>query len=449
MATLEQSFTTLQDPQLKQQLQELRRTDNFTNVLYLLRTWACLGLVIASTLWFYHAQASQGWNWWWNLPVTAIAIVLIGAGQHQLTGLTHEASHYTLFKNRLINDLVSDWFCMFPMFSSTQHYRLQHLAHHQFVNDPARDPDVSQLKTSGHWLGFPISRATFLRAILKQLWLPNLLRYITIRAAYNSLPTTNNPYLKAGWKPSKTPVRVGLLYLLSTITALIVFVRMENELLLAVVPTALYVGILLFFSLLPERMYHQSRVRPVISARRMTLMRMTFLTLLFNGLAWLSLYVNPYASLYFLLLWVVPIVTSFSFFMILRQIVQHGNGGRGKLTNTRVFSVHPWINFAVFPMGQDYHLPHHLYASIPHYRLRDLHDLLMQCPEYREQAVEVDGYFAHREDPPTKPTVVDVLGPDYCRSDLEVYVDNEVLENVEVTEKEAILEQAEQAKRGH
>ena len=30
------------------------------------------------------------------------------------------------------------------------------------------------------------------------------------------------------------------------------------------------------------------------------------------------------------------------------------------------------IRFAVFPMGQDYHLPHHMFCTVPHYRLRDL-----------------------------------------------------------------------------
>ena len=106
-------------------------------------------------LWFYHVQTTLGWSWWWNVPVTVLAVILIGAGQHQLTGLSHEAAHHILFKNRLINDLASDLLCMFPLFSAHPAYRLQHLAHHQFVNDPDRDPDISQLKTSGHWLLFP------------------------------------------------------------------------------------------------------------------------------------------------------------------------------------------------------------------------------------------------------------------------------------------------------
>ena len=34
-------------------------------------------------------------------------------------------------------------------------------------------------------------------------------------------------------------------------------------------------------------------------------------------------------------------------------------------------------------MGQDYHLPHHLYATVPHYRLRRLHAVLSEIPSTR------------------------------------------------------------------
>ncbi len=382
MATAVQSpapIASLNDPRVKEKLQELRQTDNVTNLLYLLRTYLFLALVIGGTIAFYHNCDANAWGWWWNVPVTLVAVVLIGAGQHQLTGLAHEASHHILFRHRVLNDLTSDWLCMFPLFGSTQHYRLQHIAHHQFVNDPDRDPDVSQLKTSGHWLSFPVSHGEFVRTLLAQLWLPNLFRFIRIRAAYNAIPTEKNPYLKKGWKPKKTAVRVGIAYMAGLVATLTALVFLEEPLLLAIVPAALWTLIMIFYAVIPDTMYHQSRVHPVISMRAMTLMRITYVTLLFWGIAWLSLCVTPWAAAFYLLLWALPIFTSFSFFMILRQLVQHGNGDRGWLTNTRIFFVNRLISYAVFPMGQDYHLPHHIFASVPHYRLRELHEFLLHC----------------------------------------------------------------------
>lgn len=438
----ETSELSLKDPSLNRLLQELRQTNNFTNWYYLVRTYVFLTVVIGGTIYFYHYQAAAGLSFWWNVPVTLLAICFIGAGQHQLTGLAHEASHHILFRNRLLNDLVSDWFCMFPMFSCTHHYRLQHMAHHQFVNDPVRDPDVSQLETSGHWLDFPISKGAFLKTLAKQLWLPNLIKYIRIRAKYNSVGTDKNPYLKKNWKPNKIPVLVGIAYILGLIGTLtgLVYAGVAAPVLLGV-SGLLWAGMMVFYAAIPGDWYHQSRVHPVIPGRAMTLMRITFITGLFVTLAWITRQTGEWAALYFFLLWVVPIFTSFSFFMVLRQLVQHGNGGRGWLTNTRVFYVHPIINFAVFPLGMELHLPHHMFATVPHYRLRRLHEALLEYPEYRKQAVVVEGYFLPPHPPPRNPTVLEVVGPEYAPPPVAIYIDNSVLEDDEVDEKQSILEE--------
>jgi len=138
-----------------------------------------------------HAQTKQRWNkreWEGRIEQRFDRPQAARAGQHQLTRLAHEASHHILFKNRYWNDLASDFLCMFPLYSATHHYRLQHIAHHQFVNDPVRDPDVSQLQTSGHWLDFPLERAKVARTLLKQIWPPRLFKFMRIRAKYNALP---------------------------------------------------------------------------------------------------------------------------------------------------------------------------------------------------------------------------------------------------------------------
>lgn len=435
---------SLKDAELKEHLQHLRQTDNVTNFYYLLRTYLFFAVVIGGAVVFDLYRQSAGWSVWWDVPVFVVAIILVGAGQHQLSGLSHEAVHHILFRNRYLNDLLSDLFCMFPLFSSTHHYRLQHLAHHQFVNDPVRDPDVSQLQTSGHWLPFPMARRAFLLTLLKQLYLPNLVRFIRVRAVYNATGTDKNPYMRKGWKPSKLAVRVGILFLLGQVALLTALVHYGLTFWLAVLPPALLAAVLVFYWFLPDSKYHQSRVHPVISMRVATLLRVSYLTVLFNALAWITLLTGHWTALYYFLLWIVPLGTSFSFFMILRQLVQHGNGDRGLLTNTRVFYVSRFITFSVFPIGQEYHLPHHLFATVPHYRLAKLHQLLLDYPEYREQALEVHGYFLPPERPPTHPTVLDVLGPDYAPREFRgVHIDNSVLEDDEVEEKAEILREGE------
>src|SRR4029078_325618 len=107
-------------------LQQLRQTDNVTNLYYLLRPWVYLAAIIGGTIWFYPSRAHAERSWWWNVPVTLLAIILVGAGQHQLTGLAHEGGHHILFRNRYLNDLATDLLTMFPLFSSIYHYRLQH-----------------------------------------------------------------------------------------------------------------------------------------------------------------------------------------------------------------------------------------------------------------------------------------------------------------------------------
>ena len=69
-------------------------------------------------------------------------MILIGGIQHRLAGLGHEASHYCFMKNRFLNDFIPYVFCMFPLLTTVHFYRLFHMAHHQFTNDPDRDPDL-------------------------------------------------------------------------------------------------------------------------------------------------------------------------------------------------------------------------------------------------------------------------------------------------------------------
>lgn len=406
----DRSSFTLNNPALQRRINALRATDNVTNWLYLAREYLFVVLVIAAAIAFFQSRADWGLAWVWNGPVAMLAILLVGAGQHRISTLAHEASHYMLFRNRLLNELVSDWFCMFPLWSTTHHYRLQHLAHHQFVNDPERDPDITQMSESGHRYPFPMPRLRFVWECVVRplLWFPSLIRYIRVRAKYSSTGSGAGPYESKGPR-SRLLIVVGVLYLATLAGSLTVLTLLGNPVLLALVPAALLGGILTFYALAPERLFRRSLVKPDVSARWTTFGRVIYLTVLFTSLAWLTYWTGQPWALYYAVLWLVPLVTTFSFFMILRQVVQHGNADQERLTNTRIFHVNRLIQLAVFPLGMDYHLPHHLFPMVPHFRLTELHQLLLESEEYRRDATVVEGYFLPRERPPQHPTVLDLM----------------------------------------
>src|SRR5262249_43213974 len=153
-----------------------------------------------------------------------------------------------LFRNRLLNEVISDVFTMFPMLSTTHHYRLQHLAHHQFPNDPERDPDITQMTASGHLFHFPMQAGRFVwECVIKQiLWIPNLIRYIRIRAKYNATGGGTGPYEAKGAR-SKLLVAVGIAYLLVLAGTLVALAYLAPPIYSLIVPGIMLAALLTFY----------------------------------------------------------------------------------------------------------------------------------------------------------------------------------------------------------
>lgn len=432
------------DRPLKEKLAESCQSNNWTNLLFIARAWAILALTIGGAVWFHqYQQASAGQiSFWWNVPVFLVAILIVGASQHQLAGAGHEASHHSLFKNRLMNELVSDWICMYPIFASTYHFRLYHLAHHQFVNDPERDPDFTMLDKSGHWLKFPVTKSKFLASVLEQLMIFPLLRHILVRGRMNSVGMHESSPYRHSAAGSKVPARLSLVYFVGLI---VVFLFLNNlgstRDVLIYGPAYLALGVLTM-ALVPKKHFVLARIKPVVPLRLLFISRLTFMTLLFMALLYVQLSSGKQimAMRYYMVLWLIPLVTVFPFTLIMRQIVQHGNADRGWITNTRVFFVNPVVRYALFPFGMDLHTPHHMYATVPHFKLLSLHRFLQRYPEYERECMEVENYLVPGHSNPYKPTVVEVLGPDYAmgESGNDVHLDNSVLEGWDLEEKDEI-----------
>ncbi|MEM6917103.1 MAG: fatty acid desaturase [Verrucomicrobiota bacterium] len=429
------------DPRVKAGLRSFLKTDNWTNFLYIGRAYLIAGISMASAITYFEFREMWGLPFWTALPVYFLALLAIGASQHQLAGGNHEAVHNILFKNRKLNELASDLLCAFPILTSTYQFRLYHLAHHQFVNDPQRDPDFALLKESGHWLDFPVAKTNFLWMMLRQLLLIDLVRYIVARVRFNTVGGhSDSPYRSSRPEKKRLPSGLALTQFFLVLLATFCVQKWGVAWQIIAFPLTSWAVITTILLFLPDTAFEKSRIRPVIHPR-WTFSGLTLsFTLIVTGLAYLQMTTGFMALRYFSLLWYASLLTTFPFFMILRQVVQHGNGDRGWLTNTRVFRMSPPVRYAIFPFGMDYHLPHHMYASVPHYRLKGLHEFLMTIPDYEKHCQLVDDYIVPSSPSPRNPTVVEVLGPEHAREGADVHIDDTVLDDWEVDEKDKILE---------
>jgi fatty acid desaturase len=206
---------------------------------------------------------------------------------------------------------------------------------------------------------------------------------------------------RTGGKRSKLLVVVGGSYLLSLAITVNVLAFLGDPWPLGLIPAGMLAAVLLFYALVPARLYPESDVKPVVTPRWWTFSRVSYSTVLLSTLGWLTYWTGHPWTLYYLALWVVPLATVFPLLMIVREEVQHGNAGRERFSHSRLFRGNPLLRFAVFPLGMNYHLPHHLFPLVPHYRLKELHALLAGTEPYGTQAPVVEGYlFTRREGRP-------------------------------------------------
>jgi fatty acid desaturase len=394
---------TFEDRALQHQIMELRQADNFSNLLYLALEYLCLAVVIGGAVIFAEYRQAWGLAWAWNIPVFAVAIILIGGLQHRLAGLGHESSHYSFMKNRYLNDLIPDLFCMFPIMTTIHFYRLFHLGHHQYTNDPERDPDLLNLGHGKRAGEFPMSRWRFITLVYFCAIVAPV-RFMRYQWAYfkvNTLGKGKNLYVNRGpeangiseWMPRLATI-LGILYIVGFNVALRFLTGTDRPHWL--VPVGV-LGIMLVTAVtfaLPDWAGFQSPFRQVYSPRFASVLRMSYYTVLLVILARLRYATSGTSAIYPVLLWLVPLGTSFMFFMFLRDVYQHSNADAGRLTNSRVFFTDPFTRWAVFVYGQDMHIPHHLFPTVPHYRLRRLHEFLKRGHNsYREAVVETHGTF--------------------------------------------------------
>jgi fatty acid desaturase len=99
---------------------------------------------------------------WPNVVTIITALLIIGGRQLSFAILMHDCGHNSLFKSTKLNQFIGTWLVAAPIFSDMQTYSRQHSTHHKDVGTD-KDPDL------GNYAAYPISKASLLRKVLRDL----------------------------------------------------------------------------------------------------------------------------------------------------------------------------------------------------------------------------------------------------------------------------------------
>jgi fatty acid desaturase len=264
-------------------------------------------------------------SWAIAIPVFVVGLCLLGGRQLCLAILMHDASHGTLFKTKWLNDTFADWTCARPIWNDLMKYRAHHFIHHTRTGT-AEDTDISLTEP------FPCSRASLLRKFARDLSGLTGLKFFVGRFLMDT------GYLKwtiandVTWLPRDgiTPLKRAAMLV-------------RNG-----VPTALVNG-LLFAAL-------WAAGHPWLFA------------------AWLFAYMSP-----------------FSLFVRIRSMAEHACTEKttDMFRNTRSTRAGWLARATVAPIHVNYHIEHHVMASVPYFRLPLMHRLLRA----RNAVPESPGYL--------------------------------------------------------
>lgn len=268
-------------------------------------------------------------RWWF----TALAVLVVATQQHALFVLAHEAAHYRLFASRRLNDGVGRLVASLAGISMCT-YRVIHRLHHNHLFGEL-DPDLA---LTGGW---PRGRAYLLKKLATDM---TGITAVKTYAYFFGSPSRNTA-LGDGDHGTSRPLD-------DTSPALRAAAHADRR------------GVILLQATIPVALL----VAGWIAARWAP-----------TG-PWLA-GANPWTPLaWWLLLWVLPAVTVLQAILRLRAVFEHGapTGIDSPLTAARSNVAGPFARLALFPHHVNYHVEHHLYPAVPHYRLPALHAALAE-----------------------------------------------------------------------
>jgi fatty acid desaturase len=265
-----------------------------------------------------------------NILTFGFAFLVVTSRMGALLAIAHDAHHGTFLPDRKWNDLIAAWFCAYPVGSIYSSSKAVHMAHHKLLNTP-EDPDRN--------FHFEENKSTpqqfawhFLRLVFGgQLWTSIVVNGIL------------RPIQKDAAQAEDKPAPV------------VVLTRKGHPEILNLVPVQLIIWGALWAV---------------------------------SGQWWL-----------YIAVWLGPIFTLGTFLGFLRGFVDHArlpddstvNGAERLVT---VLNANFLERAFLAPYDFKYHAEHHMFPSVPHYYLNELHAILQADESYRNRYLTRPSYSA-------------------------------------------------------
>lgn len=251
---------------------------------------------------------------WGKVLMCALALAILAGRQLAMAILMHDASHHSLFKTKWLNTHLTDWLCARPIWNDVSKYRPYHLKHHAKTSQPD-DPDLGLVKN------FPITQSSLFRKFFRDLNGQSGLKFLAGRVLMDlellEWSVSNDP------KPIPRGDRSNL-------------------------------------ELAKNLLKNSSGM------------------LISNAAIFSALWASGHPKLY--LLWPLAYITPFPLFIRIRAMAEHAGleTSHSALSNTRTTRAGWLARALVAPIHVNYHIEHHLMASVPHQKLARMHQMLRE-----------------------------------------------------------------------
>src|SRR3990167_2344615 len=152
-------------PDLFRILDKLNKKSHWYNFVFLFMDYGLIFLSIAASIGFH------------NPFIYFISVLVIGSRMRALENLLHETSHGALFKSRFLNNTLGLFLCAFPIGSSLHAYRKSHMAHHTYLGNKEKDPDLIRYTKIGVD-ALPFEKNRLIARFLRVIFLRDSLMYL-------------------------------------------------------------------------------------------------------------------------------------------------------------------------------------------------------------------------------------------------------------------------------